>query len=96
MQREKVQYTAQAQGAGNFGRLSRFLVVLFAAMVSLAVPVIALGQQQTQPGATTQLEYARSAADAIHPLPCYPWLSQYSRRRFIEPRKHGRGAPIAT
>ena len=54
MQFERVQYTARAEGAGDFGLLSRFLVVLFAAMVSSPVPATALGQQSTQPGQQIQ------------------------------------------
>ena len=54
MQLGKVQYTAKAQGAGDFGLLSRFLVVLFAAIVSLAGPAIALGQQSTEPAQQTE------------------------------------------
>ena len=48
MQLEKVQYTAKAPTAGDFALLWRFLVVFFAAIVSLAGTAIALGQQSTQ------------------------------------------------
>src|SRR4051812_30389010 len=54
MQFEKVQYTAQAHTSGAFGLLSRFLVVLFAAMVSLATTVNVLAQQPAQMGAPAQ------------------------------------------
>ena len=54
MQFERVQYTVRAEGARDFGLLSRFLVVLFAAMVSPSVPAIALGHQSTQPGQQIQ------------------------------------------
>src|SRR5688500_6256223 len=46
MQLEKVQYTAKAKGAGDFGLLSRFFVVLFAATTTLAPSDALLAQQQ--------------------------------------------------
>src|SRR5205085_12269023 len=54
MQLEKVQYTAQAHTLGAFGLLSRFLVVLFAATVSLAATVNVLAPQPAQMGALAQ------------------------------------------
>jgi hypothetical protein len=54
MQLEKVQHAAQAHTPGAFGLLSRFLVVLFAATVSLAPTVNALAQQPAQVGAPAQ------------------------------------------
>lgn len=40
MQLEKAQYTAKAHTMGSFGLLARFLVVFFAATVSLALTAI--------------------------------------------------------
>ncbi len=81
MQLEKVQYTAKAQSAGDFGLLSRLLVVLFAAMMTLAPSAALLAQQPAQTAgqnqgevrtetAVTQPGTVRStAADAIHSFP---------------------------
>jgi hypothetical protein len=41
---EKVQYTAKAKSAGDFGLLSRFFVVLFAATMTLAPCAALLAQ----------------------------------------------------
>src|SRR5215203_33338 len=59
MQLEKVRYTATSFTAICFGLLSRLLVVLFAAAVSLTVPA-ALAQQPAKAGAQ-----ARSAAKTL-------------------------------
>ena len=60
MQLEKVQYTATSFTAVCFSLLSRLLVVLFAAAVSLTVPAAVLAQQRAQTG--TQ---ARSATKTL-------------------------------
>ncbi len=67
MQLEKVQYTAQAHTPSAFGLLSRFLVVLFAATVSLAPTVNVLAQQPAQMGALTQSATRERAAQGRSP-----------------------------
>jgi pimeloyl-ACP methyl ester carboxylesterase len=56
MQLEKVQYTAKAQRAGDFGLLSRFFVVLFAATMTLAPSAALLAQQPAQTAGQNQAE----------------------------------------
>ena len=58
MQLEKVQYTAKAKGAGDFGLLSRFFVVLFAATMTLAPSAALLAQQPAQTAGQNQGESA--------------------------------------
>lgn len=48
MQFDKVRYTAKASAAVGCGRLSRFIVLLFAATMPLAPPAIVLAQQPAQ------------------------------------------------
>jgi len=51
MRREKVQYTTKARTSAAFGLLTRFLVVLLAAAMSLTPPAAVLAQQPAQTGA---------------------------------------------
>src|SRR5215213_11400212 len=54
MQLETSQHTAKARAAVGFGLLSRFMVVLFAAVVSLTAPAAALAQQPARAGAVAR------------------------------------------
>jgi pimeloyl-ACP methyl ester carboxylesterase len=54
MQFDKVQYTAKAHNNGDFGLLSRFLVVLLAGMLSLAQTATVLAQQPAQTAGQAQ------------------------------------------
>jgi len=54
MQLEKAQYTTNAHTKGAIGLLSRFLVVFFAATVSLAPTVTVLAQQPANSGAQAE------------------------------------------
>ncbi len=60
MQLEKVQYTTKTYNADAFGLLTRLIVVILAAAVSLTVPAAVLAQQPAQTG--TQ---AKSAAKTL-------------------------------
>ncbi len=60
MQLEKVQHAAKSHTAGAFGLLTRLIVVILAAAVSLTVPAAVTAQQPAQTG--TQ---ARSAAKTL-------------------------------
>jgi pimeloyl-ACP methyl ester carboxylesterase len=54
MQFEKMRHTAKAYASGNFGLISRFLAVLFAAAVSLSPSTTLLAQQLTHTAGQTQ------------------------------------------
>jgi pimeloyl-ACP methyl ester carboxylesterase len=68
---EKVHYTTKAHTSGAFVLLSRLLVALFAAMVSLAPPARVLAQQSAQTGAQAQGAAKASATGdtSIRPFP---------------------------
>ena len=66
MQLEEVQYTAKSHNTGAFCRLSRFLVVFFAATMSLAPTATVLAQQSAQTAGQSQgLVKARAAQKSI-------------------------------
>jgi pimeloyl-ACP methyl ester carboxylesterase len=67
---KKVHYTTKTRTAGAFVLLSRLLVALFAATVSLAPPTRVLAQQSVQTGAQAQSAAEASAAEdnAIRPF----------------------------
>lgn len=76
MQFDRVRYTAKARAAVGFGLRLRFLVLLFAATMSLAPPAAVLAQQPFQAdgqhqGAAaitkTQTETARTRPGAVRP-----------------------------
>jgi Epoxide hydrolase N terminus len=58
-------FLASSAAAGAFALLSRFLVVLFAATVSLAPPATVLAQQPAQTGAQAQ---GSAEANAVRPF----------------------------
>src|SRR5262252_7143746 len=64
MQIEKTQYTAKAHTTGAFGLLSRFLVVFFAATISLAPTATVRAQQSAQTGGQTRGAVKALAATA--------------------------------
>jgi hypothetical protein len=76
---KKVQYTAKAHTPGAFGLLSRFLVVLFAATVSLASTVNVLAQQPAQMGALAQ---GATRERAVFPDEIYRAPETWARRAY--------------
>ena len=61
MRREEVQYTAKVQITRIFGLISRFLVVLLTAAISLTLPAAVLAQQTAESG-TQALDAVRARA----------------------------------
>ena len=68
---QKVHYTTKAHISGAFVLLSRLLVALFAAMVSLGPPARVLAQQSAHTGAQGQRTAKASATGdtSIRPFP---------------------------
>jgi len=106
MRLPKVRYTARARAAGGPGLLPRLLVVLFAAVVTPALPSAALAQQPAQT-AKPQPGVARPAGkDAIRPFRVhFPQQALDDLRRRIDatqwPEREtvadsSQGVPLAT